>query len=332
MRRLVLALLALSSLAAAAGAPPAAGYPYPGRVAGDVTPVHDPSIVIRSVPPRYAVYSTGNQTRFSANRVDFTNATATIVPVPAWWGSLNPDNTMWAPDVSFRDGKYWMYYSVSSFGSNRSAIGLATSLTGEPGTWLDQGKVIESFASDDFNAIDPHLLVDAQGRWWVTFGSFWGGIHQFQVNPATGKATSTRPPVTQIASKVPATERVRGDKDNPIEAPFIFRRGSWYYLFVSFDLCCQGSASTYNVRVGRSSSPNGPFADDTGKAMLDGGGKLILATHDWVRGPGHVSVANDTADAKDLLVYHYYDSRAGGAPHLGINWLGWDASSWPYVW
>jgi arabinan endo-1,5-alpha-L-arabinosidase len=310
--------------ALALGAPRAAAYPYPGYVTGD-TRSGDPSFVIRSGSPRYAVYSTANQTRYSNDRVNFTYAQQTM-PVQPWWVNLNGTGDTWAPDVSYRNGQWFMYYSVSSFGSNRSAIGLATSPSGNPGTWTDHGKVIESFFYYNYNAIDPNLMVDASGRWWLSFGSFWDGIFMMELSPATGKAV---PGATLIHL---ATRRPQ-NFENPIEAPFIFRRGAYYYLFVSFDYCCQGSNSTYNVRVGRSTSPTGPYIDAAGRRLLDGGGTIVLQSHDWVRGPGHVSVLHDSADNKDLLVYHYYDSRDGGVErYLGINWLGWDANGWPYVW
>ena len=312
-------LLALAGLAAAAA--PAGAYPMPGRVTGD-TGIHDPSLLVRpSAFTKYVLFGTGNQTRISTDRIQFTNTGPAVAP-QTWWQNFGATN-FWAPDVSVQNGKYWMYYAVSTFGSQKSAIGLATSLTGDPGTFVDQGLVFQSAPGAPYNAIDPNLMVDASGRWWLTFGSFWRGIYTMQVSPSTGKPTSSNPTLYHLAER----PTVAGD---PIEAPIIFRHAGYYYLFVSFDHCCQGANSDYNIRVGRSTSPTGPYVGPGGVNMLQGGGGLVLASHDNVRGPGGQSARHDTDH--DILIYHYYDANRSGQPFLGINYIGWDANEWPYVW
>jgi arabinan endo-1,5-alpha-L-arabinosidase len=166
--------------------------------------------------------------------------------------------------------------------------------------------------------------VDSAGKWWLAFGSFGRGIFMINLDPSTGKPRSATPRLTHVAQR-PA---VPGD---PIEAAFVYQHGGYYYLFASFDYCCKGSDSNYSIHVGRSTSPTGPYVDQAGTAMLNGGGTLVLASHDWVHGPGGQSVVHDDADNHDLLVYHYYDSRRGGLFYLGINFLEWDATGWPYV-
>lgn len=151
-----------------------------------------------------------------------------------------------------------MYYAASTFGSNHSGIFLATSTTGASGSWTNQGLVIESNTSDDWNAIDPNLVIDDQGRWWLDFGSFWSGIKMVQLDPATGK-------------RLDGTIRsISGRNGGAIEAPFIYRHGGYYYQFVSFDLCCRGASSTYRIMVGRSTSITGPYVDRNGTAMTSG--------------------------------------------------------------
>ncbi|GAA0255514.1 arabinan endo-1,5-alpha-L-arabinosidase [Saccharothrix mutabilis subsp. mutabilis] len=302
--------------ASAYPAPSASAYPAPGRVTGDVG-VHDPSMVKRP-EGGYLVAHTGNDIalKTSADRTAFRNA-GSAFPGGAPWTSTytGGSRNLWAPDLSHRNGRYWLYYSASTFGSNRSAIFLATSPTGASGTWTHRGLVVESRTTDDFNAIDPDLVVDDQGRWWLSFGSFWSGIKMISLNPATGlRADST-------------LRSLAGRDGGPIEAPTIVKRGAFHYLFVSFDYCCRGASSTYRVMVGRSTSVTGPYLDRAGRALTSGGGTEILAGQGGVHGPGHQDVFGDTDH--DILVYHYYADN--GASLLGLNWLGWDSAGWPYV-
>jgi len=312
----VAVLGALTAALAGVPAAEAATYPGPGVVTGSIN-VHDPGIVKRP-DGTYLIAHTGNNIvlKTSTDRTAFREA-GVAFPSGAPWttaytgGSAN----LWAPDISYRNGQYYMYYSASTFGSNHSAIFLATSSTGAAGTWTNQGLVIESRTTDSFNAIDPNLAVDAQGRWWLDLGSFWSGIKQVQLNPATGKRLDS------------TIRSVAGRGGGAIEAPFLFQHGSYYYLYVSFDVCCQGASSTYRIMVGRSTSPTGPFVDRNGTAMTSGGGTEILAGHGSIHGPGGQSVIADS-DA-DVLVYHYYADN--GAARLGINLLAYDSAGWPYA-
>lgn len=298
----------------------AAVFPAPGRVTGDLGS-HDPSMIRTS--SGYVVYSTHNriEARTSPDRIAFSRAGSALSAVPSWVFQFSSSGDVWAPDVSFHNGTYWLYYAASSFGSNNSAIGLATSSTGRPGTFVDRGIVISSRSSDNFNAIDPGLLVDRQGRWWLAFGSFWTGIYAIRLDPATGKQSSTDRTRYHLAT--------RPNAPFAVEAPYIIEHGGFYYLFVSFDLCCRGTSSTYRVMVGRSTNPTGPYTDRAGVSMLNGGGNELLATHDNVIGPGGQSVLHDTDG--DLLVYHYYNRTTNGAPTLGVNLIAWDAQGWPFL-
>jgi arabinan endo-1,5-alpha-L-arabinosidase len=323
-RRILGAALATGALAAVptlavAAAPPdaaAADYPGPGVVTGDVR-LHDPSFVKRP-DGGYLVAHTahGVGLKTSTDRTAFRNA-GTVFPGGAPWTTpyTGGDRNLWAPHLSYANGRYYLYYSASSFGSNRSAIFLATSTSGNSGTWNNQGLVIESFTSNDYNAIDPHLQVDAQGRWWMAFGSFWSGLKMVRIDPATGKRYDGN------------LYSLAGRGGGAIEAPTLFHRGGWYYLFVSFDMCCQGARSTYRIMVGRSREITGPYRDRNGTAMTSGGGTEVLSGHGRVHGPGHQDVFADTDS--DILAYHYYADD--GTALLGINLLGWDSSGWPYV-
>jgi arabinan endo-1,5-alpha-L-arabinosidase len=322
------------ALAAVLAYAPAAGgqtYPNPQPLTGDLVPVPDPTLLV--VPDLtggggtdWYVYSTGNQSRGSMDHKGFGRMSDFIAPKPLWWQTYNNLAEPWAPDAVFADGKYWMYYSVSKLNSSTSAIGLATSLTGLPGTWTDSGSpVLTSAPGSGYNAIDPGILVDGNQRWMV-FGSYHGGIFIKKLDPATGR------PIDNTKYNI-----AKNPVQNAVEGPSIVKRGGYYYLFGSYGSCCVDFNSSYHIKVGRSTSPTGPyFARDGVSNMISGAGETILASHgDWVRGPGGQEIVHDPEDGRDKLVYHYFDRRfpltPGDDRRLGINNLAWDSAGWPYV-
>ncbi|WP_405824617.1 arabinan endo-1,5-alpha-L-arabinosidase [Streptomyces sp. NBC_01390] len=296
----------------------ASAYPNPGSVTGSIV-VHDPTM-IRTSSGQYLLYATGGGigNRASSDRVSFSGGADAFSVRPSWWRTYSSVPEAWAPDISFHGGQYLMYYSVSSFGSQNSAIGLATSPSGRPGNWTDQGIVYTSSPSNDYNAIDPNLFVDDDGKWWLSFGSWWTGIKMVQIDPATGKQLSSDTARYSLAARPTGTKAV--------EAPYLVERNGYYYLFASYDTCCAGTSSTYKVKVGRATRVTGPYYDRNGVAMMNNGGTPVLESHGRYIGPGGQSVMHD-ADG-DLIVYHYYDGQGNGAPKLGINLLNW-SSGWP---
>ncbi|MET9438475.1 arabinan endo-1,5-alpha-L-arabinosidase [Streptomyces sp. NPDC006551] len=312
----VLACLAPTAVAAPAP-PPGAGHPDPLPVTGD-TVVHDPS-AIRLKDGTYVVYSThgGLEARTSRDGRHWQRSGSAFTALPSWWRAYSSESDPWAPEIVHRQGRYWLYYAVSSFGSNHSAIGLATSPTGLPGTWTDQGKIFETGPADPYNAIDPGI-VEGDGRLWMSFGSYWTGIRMVELDGRTGR------PVAGATVHHLAT---RPDAPYAVEAPYIVRRGGHYYLFVSYDRCCAGTDSTYNIRVGRSTSPTGPYTGSDGTPMTRGGGDVLLAGHGKYIGPGGQSVLRDRG--RDILVHHYYDGEDGGTPKLGLAPLSWRPDGWP---
>lgn len=309
LKLLVSGMLAMASAVNAA-------YPNPGPVTGAVT-VHDPTVV-KTPQGGYLLAHTGDNValKTSSDRTNWKEA-GPAFPNGAPWTTqyTKGEKNLWAPDISYHNGQYYMYYSASSFGERNSAIFLATSKTGASGSWTNQGLVVESNNNNDYNAIDGNLFVDTDGKWWLSFGSFWSGIKMIQLDPNTGKRTGT--------SMISLAKR-DSSVDGAIEAPFIVKRGNFYYLWASFDKCCNGAASTYRVMVGRSSSVAGPYVDKAGKQMMSGGGTEIMASHGNIHGPGHNAVFADS-DA-DVLVYHYYNNQ--GTALLGINLLKYDGG-WP---
>lgn len=247
--------------------------------------------------------------------------------VPAWAKKLIPKaDSIWAPDIQFASGKYYLYYSVSTFGSQRSMIGLAVNSTLNPRDrtyrWEDRGLVIESFPDkNDYNAIDPALFVDGD-RGYLVWGSYWTGIKGTEVDLATGKPASSQPETIPLARRAPVAP-------TSIEGAYIVKHDKWYYLFVSWDFCCARENSTYKVLVGRSESPLGPYGDRQGRKLTDGGGTLVLMSDQRWRGPGHNSVLQ--SDDGDYLVYHVVDALAPDKGRiLQLRPIAW-RDGWPVV-
>jgi hypothetical protein len=130
-------LAALLAVFAPAIAATAASYPNPETISGS-TYAHDPSMV-KTTSGRYYLFYTGGgiQISTSTDRVHWSSAGQVLPGGASWAKSYGGWNDLWAPDVSYHNGVYWLYYAVSSFGHNHSAIGLATSTTAAPGSWTD---------------------------------------------------------------------------------------------------------------------------------------------------------------------------------------------------
>ncbi|KAG8817879.1 hypothetical protein FRC17_011056 [Serendipita sp. 399] len=319
--------------------------PNPISLRGAYTGVHDPSALCQRTDGTWFLFSTavGIAIRTSKDRVTWTNAGVVWPSGAPWTSTYTGENNanLWAPDCTFRNGQFYLYYSASTFGSRNSGMFLARSTTGAQGSWTNDGLVYGSTTSSSYNAIDPNLVIDGS-KWYLVFGSWSSGIAMFvqpivtesppdttllawsmsfeeywerllmvnSINPSTGKPSSTS--LTKLASR-----------NNGIEAPVIIKNGSYYYLFTSWDKCCAGLSSTYNIRVGRSTNIKGTYVDQAGVNLTNGGGTLILSTHGSVVGPGGQSVFQ--TGGVWYLVYHYYVSNGS---NLGINRLDF-SSGWP---
>ena len=294
---------------------------------GNISPVHDP-VLIKANGAWY-VFSTGGAIRRSKDLHHWDLIGNVFDKLPDWATTEIPGvrGQYWAPDISFTHGRYRLYYAVSTFGKNDSAIGLASNQSLDPAEpdykWVDEGMVFRSHKGDDFNAIDPNLAVDEAGGQWLDFGSFWGGIKMRRIDANTGKLSRSDTTLYSLASRPRGTARV-----DSIEAPFIVHRAGYYYLFVSFDFCCKGASSSYNVVVGRSRSMTGPYVDSQGKLMTDGGGtRLTYNTSLW-SGPGHEGLLLQPG-GPDLMVFHAY-AAVTGQPSLQISTIEW-RNGWPEV-
>jgi len=300
---------------------------------GEFAPVHDPAVIRQGEWVYVFSTNTDDETggyipcRRSRDLVTWERCGFVFDAIPAWARSAVPGTKgIWAPDVSKVGERYLLYYAVSTFGSNRSVIGLATNATLDPAApeyrWVDQGLVVRSRPQDPFNTIDPNLSFDREGNHWLAWGSFWHGIKMTRIDPATGLRAKGDREIWSLARRT-----VARNGTTAIEAPYIISRGDWYYLFVSFDQCCRGANSTYYVVCGRAREITGPYVDVDGRALMDGGGSVVIQADARFRGPGHNSVLRE--GDRDYLFYHAYDAANGGIPTLRISPIYWTVDLWP---
>ena len=326
-------MVSASLLASAGGATPASASPAPTKTVPVPAYVfiHDPSMTKEG--NTWYLFSTGDpqslvnggniQVRESTNLTSWRLAGTVFQNMPAWIGDKLgvPVPNLWAPDISYFAGAYHLYYAGSSFGSNTSVIGLATSPTLDPSSpryhWTDRGEVFSSDAANAYNAIDPALVSGSGGSKWLLFGSFWSGIKLMALNPATGMPAANAKLLSLSETTAPDAE----------EGAYIVSHGGYYYLFVSAGTCCKGIGSSYQVIVGRSAQITGPYVDPNGTLMTDGGGMELLGSDEGMIGPGSPSVY--VGSNGDLIDYHYYDAWDDGDPWIQVRELLWTSTGWP---
>ncbi len=294
---------------------------------GFIQRVHDPVIALEN--GKYYVFHTGGRIPFicSPDKLVWEFCGRVFEKNPEWTREVNPDLTdIWAPDISYFNNQWHLYYAVSSFGSQNSAIGLATNKTLDPKSpdyaWVDQGMVLRSQPGDKWNAIDPNLVLDENGETWLVWGSYWQGIWMRKIDSSSGMLAENDTEYHHLADRSTGPGHTTA-----IEAPFIVKYDDQWYLFVSFDQCCQGVRSTYNVRVGRSDRLTGPYVDRDGVLLTKGGGTLILSEYGQWKGPGHNGMLIENGIF--WMVYHAYDANQIGVPKLRIESMHWDEDVWP---
>jgi arabinan endo-1,5-alpha-L-arabinosidase len=296
--------------------------------------VHDPVMIRQG--DTYYLFGTGQgiDVHSSTDMKHWTQEPPAFARAPEWTFATVPGfaGHIWAPDVSEHNGTYYLYYAISLGGKITSAIGVATNKTldrrSPDFSWVDQGMIVQSIPRRDlWNAIDPQLVIDEKDTPWLAFGSFWSGI----------KLVKLRSDLLRIAEpqewrSIAKRERsvLRDDLDAEpaaIEAPFVFKHGQYYYLFVSWDFCCRGVKSNYKIVVGRSLSAIGPYVDKSGLDLAKGGGTLVLRGNQHWPGVGHNSAYS--FDGKNYIVFHAYDATDDGKSKLKVLEMGFDADGWP---
>lgn len=309
---------------------------------------HDP-VMAKGEDGRYYCFMTGMNVGVmsSEDMVTWRNEPNALKETPAWAKDTVPgyNGHTWAPDISYHNGMWHMYYSCSTFGKNGSAIGHAVNKTLDPKSpdfgWEDKGMVIASHRRiDNWNAIDPNLIVDKKGQPWLTYGSFWDGIQLVKLSKKDFQTPITKPVTIarRLGKKLSLAETNNEENftiengntieagDNAIEAPFIFYHNGYYYMFVSFDYCCRGQNSTYKTVYGRSKKVEGPYLDKSGKKMEYGGGTRLYGPDEDYFGVGHSSAYE--WDGKCYFISHAYEKDKNGAAKLFIRPMEFDKDGW----
>ncbi len=303
-------------------------------LAGDIAGVGDPTVAVEGGVTY--LYSTGPgiPIRRSTDLVTWELVGRALVEdVPPWALAAVPTaNDVWAPDLSYWGGEWHLYYAVSRVtidadpvAGSTSVIGHATSPTLDPDDpsygWIDHGMVLRSEPLDLINAIDAEVVLDDAGAPHLAWGSYREGLVLQTIDPATGLLEASAPRIA--LARRPAWWA-------GLEATSLVHRDGWWYLFASFDWCCLGERSNYNVRVGRSRDLEGPYVDVDGHPMLEDGGTILLRSEGARVGPGHQDVHQDAAGDWWLL-HHWEATEAGPGRVLGLHPLEWSADGWPHV-
>jgi arabinan endo-1,5-alpha-L-arabinosidase len=285
--------------------------------------MHDPSTVVMQ-DGKFYVYATGAGLPISISDDGWTWRRAGTLMQSLPGGKPGPDviarggNNTWAPDVIRAGDKYFIYYSAPGT-QPKSAIGLLVGKTLDPNSpdykWEDGGPVVWSDGVEDSNAIDPGVFRDpTNGSLWLTYGSYFGYIRLVELNPKTGKRL--------YPERKPLNVAINS------EASIMIFRDGWYYLLVTHGSCCAGANSSYNIRMGRAKKVTGPFVDNMGIDMLQGGGKLFLGSGGRQIGPGHFGLLDLGEGVQKFSCHYEADLDRGGISVLDIRPLLW-RDGWP---
>lgn len=304
--------------------------------------VHDPAqlievnnkLVLFASPVEWSIYEFGSSQWQPKGDDIYANGN------PSWYSG----SSLWAPSIiKTINNDLRLYHSAVIDEDNAvSRIGFA-SVSGTPDNFSftpSSDYVLESQNIDQPFAIDPAVFEDDDGRIWLVYGSHTEGIWMVELDQSTGLLKTNPSDKTWELTDNRFTEIANYGgqlNENNIEAAYIYNHpdNPYYYLFVNWDVCCSGVNSTYNIRVGRSNSPTGPFLDKDGVDLKMGGGTLFMdangqiAGNDRFRGPGHAGIYQHI-DGKYYFTHHFYDAENNGEPSLAIWNLDW-VNNWPVL-
>ena len=281
---------------------------------------HDPCMI--KAGDTYYVLTTGMSLKSSKDMVNWHNEGSLLGKETnfSWWNNDIPGKvSLWAPDIHYADGLYRLYYSVSAWMNFKSSVGYATNVTLDKHNpaykWQDRGQVIGyKNGGQNVNCIDPNFFADEDGRQYLIYGSFKGGLRLVELNPKTGKPFTDTPKLTIITT-------------NLGEGSFIIKGPQYYYIFASRGRCCAGLQSSYQIVIGRAKKITGPYLTKEGKSWVDNNYTVFLAGNYDEPGRGHNGffAEGDTT----YIVYHAYTRAFNGQSLLNIKPMYMDKDGWP---
>src|SRR4051812_5984183 len=269
--------------------------------------IHDPSTIVEDNGKYYTFGTGGNG----------------IISEDGWkWhsGGVRPGGGA-APDaLKIGDRFLIVYGATGGGGDHRGAILTMWNKTLDPKSpdfkYSEPVVVATSDGYEENDSIDPGLMLDpTTGRLWLSYGTYFGYIRMVELDPKTGKRVAGNKPV-DVAIVCEASDPIYHD--------------GWYYLTATHGTCCAGLNSTYNVVVGRSKNVTGPFIDNVGRSMLEGGGKMVATTDGRLIGPGHFGRIVVEKGVEKMSFHWEADLDQGGASVLGIRPIVWK-NGWPVM-
>lgn len=281
--------------------------------------VHDPALVKEN--NKWWIFHTGKGigVKSSNDLIEWQEEDSVLESPLSWWDEYVDDydveNDVWAPDLEYFNGKWWLYYSVSKFGTNDSLIGLLSTDNLDDNNWEDHGLVITSTSGQNYNSIDPNFFTDLEGEPWLVFGSWFDGIKLSKISKDNMKVDGN---IYSLAN------RKVGIRPAGIEAPTLTYKDGYYYLFVSIDHCCRGNKSDYKIAYGRSKKITGPYYDKNGIDLMEKGGSILAAADQEYVGYG----GQDIYENK-YLIHHAYN-RLNNNFNFFIKELEWE-NNWPKI-
>lgn len=274
----------------------------------------DPSVE-RGPDGRFYCFVTGGWGRESDNMVTWHDSYGKMASMPTW----NGYEGLWAPDVTRVGNKYVMYYAHSEWMGDlwdHCGVGVAVADKIE-GPYTDHGKLFTSREVGVYNSIDPHLFVEDDGRLFLSWGSYGGGLFAIELSP---DGLSIKPGAQKVQLTSP-----------DFEGCMIHKHNGYYYLFASTGTCCEGLNSTYTTVVGRATSYFGPYVDRAGGRMLDGKFHIVMSNNRYFKGTAHNAEIITDDNGNDWIYYHAYEVKSPDTGRIlmmdRVRWV----DDWPLV-